>query len=181
MNAVLRTSQPEDFEKLLRFYVHFEPKECYRGLPPMTTSEIERWLRQLCHAGDVQFVIDIGVRIVGHAVLHLSPSQTEADLMIFVHQDVRDRGLGKRLLLGTLHYGCKTLCLDRVKMNVHSANPIAQEELEHIGFHATDLNRIFELEYDMERPSHCAECKGERCVIYGKPLPVAIEVPRDNW
>jgi RimJ/RimL family protein N-acetyltransferase len=176
MNAVLRKFEPADFEKLLRLYIHFEPKKCYRGLPPMTASGIERWLRRLCGDDRVQFVAEIGMRIVAHAVLQLSPNRTEADLLLFVHQDERGHGLGKRLLLGALQYGCKQLHLDRVLVKVYSANEAAQEELESIGFCIANLNRVFDSEFEMERPSNCVTCRGERCALYGKSLPVSFPV-----
>jgi hypothetical protein len=90
-------------------------------------------------------------------------------------------GLGRRLLLGVLNCACKQLHLNRVWVRVYEVNATAQEDLERAGFHATDLNDVFNAEFDMERESNCHECKGERCAIFTKGLPVTVAMPKVYW
>lgn len=178
MNATVRIVQPTDFERLLRLYARFEPKEVYDGQPPLALADIETWLKEFLHDDFVQFVVEIGDRIVGHSVLHLSRDRTEAELMLFVHQEFRGLGLGRALFLGTLNHGCKHLRLDRVIVKIDTANPIAQGRLERVGFRARDLNKAFQMEGKMERPSNCPKCKAERCQIFNTPLPTWVRLPQ---
>jgi RimJ/RimL family protein N-acetyltransferase len=181
MNAVLRKTQAADFENLMRLYAQFEPKGTFDGLPPLRSSDIERWLRRIESKNCEQFVIEIGVRIVGHSILQWNDARTESELKMFIHQDFRGLGLGRRLLMGVLNHACRQLHLSRVWVRVPSNDPAIQEDLERVGFHASDLNEIFNGEFDMERTSNCPECKGERCAIFNRFLPATVEVPRTYW
>src|ERR1051326_3973505 len=104
MNAVVRPLQAVDFEKLIRHYGHFEPKESFCGLPPSTWRETEEWLRELNKHQHPQFIVEIGERIVGHAFLELTVDKREAELRLFILQDFRELRLGRTLLLCVLHH-----------------------------------------------------------------------------
>ena len=148
-------------------YAAFEPKGEYEGLPPRTESQIRAWLTQLREQGFEQFVVAIGTRIVGHAMLCPSQRRTEAELAIFLHQDYRGLGLGKRLLLGVLNFGCKQLRLDRVWLFVTGSNPVALHLFEAVGFRPGRGGDPLMWEIEMERPSHCVKCKAAKCLLFG--------------
>ncbi|HEV8525335.1 MAG TPA: GNAT family N-acetyltransferase [Terriglobales bacterium] len=88
----LRRGGPADREKLTAMYRSFEPKAAAFGLPPR--GNLDRWLDLL--SGCRSFVLVAEGRIVGHAVL--CPDGPSAEVAVFVHQDFRYQGLGKRLL-----------------------------------------------------------------------------------
>ena len=176
MNASARILKPTDFERLLRLYAKFEPKGAFMGLPPVSLHDTETWLHGLCNDCE-QFVIELGDRIVGHSFLRVAPDKPEAEMGIFIHQDFRGLGLGRTLLLGMLNYGCKQLHLSRVWVKIDNSNSFGREVLERFGFYARDFNDVLKMELEMERPSNCAKCKGDRCKVYGKPLPQTLAVP----
>jgi len=159
-------------------YAAFEPKGEFQGLPPRTPEMITRWLSTLTEMGDEQFVIEVGKRIVGHSMLCLGQDKTEAELAIFVHQDFRGLGLGRKLLLGTLNYGCKQRELDRVWLSVQGCNPRALHLFESVGFNMFGGRSPLQWELEMERPSHCAQCKGKSCVVFGETLPRTVTFRR---
>jgi N-acetylglutamate synthase-like GNAT family acetyltransferase len=156
-------------------YRQFEPKGEFQGLPPRTASQIKKWLAQLCECGFNQFVIEVGDRIVGHAALCPSQRKTEAELAIFLHQDYRGYGLGKKLLLGTLNFGCKKLELARVWLFVMGSNMVASHLFESIGFRPGRGGDPLAWEIEMDRPSHCTKCKGNKCTIFGGALPITVD------
>jgi RimJ/RimL family protein N-acetyltransferase len=178
MKASLRQVRRGDLDKLLVFYRQFEPKGQFQGLPPLTDTKTADWLRHVEEIGSAQFVVEIGRDIVGHAMLCPGPGKNEAELAVFLRQDCLGLGLGKALTLGTLHHGCKQLQLDRVWLSVQGSNPRALQLFEHIGFRAVKEWDPFTWELEMERPSHCAQCKGERCLVFGAALPRAVEISR---
>ncbi len=177
MNATARRILPTDFERLLRLYAKFEPKAVFHGLPPMEWSETGKWLKQL-NLDSEQFVSEVGDRIVGHAYLKVAPDKPEAEMGVFIHQDFRGFGLGRALVLGMLNYGCKEMHLKRVWIRVDNSHPFVREVLERIGFYARDLNEVFRMELEMERPSSCEHCRGEKCLVFNAPLPHIVSVPR---
>jgi RimJ/RimL family protein N-acetyltransferase len=176
MEARLRRFAPGDFGRLVEMYAGFEPKGEFQGLPPRSVPEIELWLRRLCEKQFEQFVIEVAGRIVGHAMLCRFPRGDEAEFAIFVHQDFRGLGLGKRLMLGALHYGCKVMELSRVWLVVQGSNPRALRLFESAGFRATEGGDPLRWELQMVRASHCAECLQQRCVLFGQGLPVTVPV-----
>lgn len=88
----LQRATPAHRDRLVEMYRAFEPKGASLGLPPRLNPE--RWLDGLSKYPN--FVALAGDRIVGHAVL--CPCGSSGEVAVFVHQDYRSRGLGKRLL-----------------------------------------------------------------------------------
>lgn len=178
MHALLRSGSnsdsDSDFEKLCEMYSSFEPKGEFQGLPPQELPQIRKWLAQMREQGFHQFVVDIDDRIIGHCVLCPSQRRTEGELALFVHQDFRRLGLGTKLLLGTLHFGCKELQLSRVWLFVKGSNHPALRLFEKVGFKPGRGGDPLTWELEMERPSHCVECKGEQCQAFGAILPMTI-------
>jgi len=168
----------DDYGRLVTMYMQFEPKGEYQGLPPRTESQIRKWLTQLREQGFDQFVAVVGDRIVGHAMLCPSQRRTEAELAIFLHQRYRGLGLGRRLLLGVLNYGCKKLVLERVWLYVTGSNPVALHLFEEVGFRQGAGGDPLAWEIEMERPSHCVACKGTKCILFGGGLPDTVTVHR---
>jgi len=174
--ALLRAFEESDLEKLFEMYCQFEPKGEFQGLPPRSGPQIKKWLSQLREQGFYQFVIEVDDRIVGHAALCPSQRKTEAEVAIFLHQDYRGLGLGKRLLLGTLSFGCKKLELARVWLFVMGSNSVALRLFEEVGFRPGRGGDPLAWEIEMERPSHCARCKGEKCVVFGQAFPMTVGI-----
>lgn len=175
MRAVLRAFEELDSERLFVMYGQFEPKGEFQGLPPRTGPQIKKWLTQLRERGFYQFVIEVGDRIVGHAALCPSQRKTEAELAMFLHQDYCGYGLGRKLLLGTLNFGCKNVELTRVWLFVMGSNPVALHLFEEVGFRPGPDGDPLAWEIEMERPSHCAKCKGEKCAVFGEAFPMIVD------
>jgi RimJ/RimL family protein N-acetyltransferase len=175
MRALLRAFDESDSEKLFEMYCQFEPKGEFQGLPPRHTPQIRKWLSQLREQGFHQFVVNVGDCVVGHAVLCPSQRKTEAELAVFLHQDYRGYGLGKKLLLGTLNFGCKKLALARVWLFVMGSNTIALHLFEDVGFRPGRGGDPLAWEMELERPSHCAKCKGEKCELFGEAFPMTVD------
>ena len=175
IHALLRAFDESDSEKLGEMYCQFEPKGEFQGLPPRTASQIREWLSQLCEQGFYQFVVEVEGRIVGHGVLCPSQRKTEAELAIFVHQGYRGHGLGKKLLLGTLNFGCKKLELERVWIFVMGSNSVALRLFEDVGFRASHDGDPLAWEMEMERPSHCVKCKREKCAVFREAFPIIVD------
>lgn len=174
MNATLRKMRTTDFDALVTMYETFEPKAQFQGLPPSESFSIRRWLHRLGQTGVVQFVIEVAGDIVGHAMLCPSEAGTDAELAIFVHQDYRGLGLGRKLLLGALNHGCKVMELGRVWLSTQGSNTVALRLFETVGFRSRGASWPWWWELELERPSHCAACKGELCEVYRQPLPVTV-------
>ena len=93
----LRRASLDDRELLAAMYRSFEPKGAAQGLPPH--HDPERWLAGLSVYPN--FLALVGGRLAGHSVLCTDGDR--AEIAVFVHQDFRGRGLGKRLLAEMIH------------------------------------------------------------------------------
>lgn len=88
----LRLAGERDRAALLAFYAEFEPRPASLGLPPRARAD--NWLASLAAAPN--FLAERDGKLVGHAVL--CPEGGRGEVAIFVHQDHRNQGIGRRLL-----------------------------------------------------------------------------------
>jgi L-amino acid N-acyltransferase YncA len=88
----LRPVVPDDRPALLAFYQEFEPRPASLGLPPRTKVDV--WLDRLVSCPG--FVVSAEGKLVGHAVL--CPENEDGEVAVFVHQDFRNRRIGRQLL-----------------------------------------------------------------------------------
>jgi len=107
----IRLEERGDFFGLMRMYGQFEPRGSTHGLPPADRQEAARWLRHLQSLTNL--VTCFEGRIVGHALMsELAPGRT-VELLIYVHQSYRRRGIGTALAQFALRCaqaaGCKLM------------------------------------------------------------------------
>jgi len=93
----LRRATADDSELLAEMYRNFEPRGAAQGLPPR--HDPERWLAGLSLYPNFLAIVD--GRLAGHSVL--CTDADAAEIAVFVHQDFRGHGLGKRLLAEMVH------------------------------------------------------------------------------
>jgi L-amino acid N-acyltransferase YncA len=91
-SAQLRRARPEDRDALVAMYQTFEPKGDTLGLPPR--KDPEPWLENL--ASYPNFIVALEGRVIGHAAL--CADRDSGEVVVFVHQNYRGHGLGKKLL-----------------------------------------------------------------------------------
>jgi GNAT superfamily N-acetyltransferase len=89
---LVRPADANDRAALLAFYAQFEPRPASLGLPPRT--RVEGWLDRLISSPN--FIALAEQTVVGHAVL--CPEGESGEVAVFVHQDYRIQGIGRRLL-----------------------------------------------------------------------------------
>jgi PAS domain S-box-containing protein len=120
--------------RLLAFYEAFEPKGGFEGLPPPRKKERRRWVVGLV-GGWRNFLILDGDQMIGHVAVTLGESDLE-ELIIFIHQDYRGKGVGSEALRHVCRLleqeGCRTLWV-----TVESTNRAAIRCLEKVGFRVT--------------------------------------------
>ena len=97
-------------------YEAFQPKRLAQGLPPADPEGIARWLERVLAEG-THLVIEVDGVVRGHAMLlRIDPDRGE--LANFLHQDVRNRGIGthvNRLILEVAReqgFGKVWLCVE---------------------------------------------------------------------
>ena len=180
VEVTLHKLPAEEWRRVWVMYLSFEPKSQFQGLPPASPEQLCLWLQSLQHASTEQFALSVGERVVGHSMLCRGSRRGEAELAIFLHQKFRGCGLGRRLLLCTLNYGCKQLQLSRVWLNAQGSNPSALRLFESVGFHPRAGNDPFAMELEMERALSCDKCKGEACAIFRETLPATLDLRRDR-
>ncbi len=94
----VRDGRPEDRSGLLELYDEFRPRGGFLGLPP---RDVAGWLDHLTDCPAVLAETD------GHVVAHgvLCPQGDAAEIVVFVHQNYRGAGLGRRIMLALLDRG----------------------------------------------------------------------------
>lgn len=128
---LLRAYEPADRRELERMYESFEPKRAAQGLPAADAGRRRRWLDAVLAAG-YHVIVEIDGRMVGHGML-LPFGRDDAELANFLHQSVRDRGIGTALNLALLDVG-REHGLRRVWLSVEPSNRSAVRSYERAGF-----------------------------------------------
>jgi ribosomal protein S18 acetylase RimI-like enzyme len=92
--VLIREMTPGDGPRLEQMYCGYEPLGGTLGLPPVDAGERGEWLESLGRG--VNLVAEVGDRIAGH--LALLATGGAAEIVLYVHQDFRRRGVATALL-----------------------------------------------------------------------------------
>jgi RimJ/RimL family protein N-acetyltransferase len=112
-------------------YDDFEPKRVAQGLPPMDGGPRTRWLDTILASGH-HVMVEVDGRVAGHGML--LPFVTDgAELANFLHQSVRDRGIGTALNQALLDLA-REHSIGRVWLSVEPSNRRAVRSYEKAGF-----------------------------------------------
>lgn len=127
----LREYRSEDRTALERMYEAFEPKRVAQGLPPADAGPRTRWLDTILAYG-YHVVVEVEGALTGHGMLLPFVSEG-AELANFLHQSVRDRGIGTALNQTLLDLA-REHAISRVWLSVEPSNRPAVRSYEKVGF-----------------------------------------------
>jgi RimJ/RimL family protein N-acetyltransferase len=128
---LVRPYEPRDCAALEAMYDDFEPKRAAQGLPPSTPQARRRWLDRTLPLGR-HFVVEIGDHIVGHVML-VPVDHGTVELANFLHQSIRDRGIGTAVNRYALEIA-RGDGLAKVWLSVEPSNRAAVRSYEKAGF-----------------------------------------------
>lgn len=128
---MIRDYDPRDRGPLARMYDAFEPKRGAQGLPPSDVRQRVRWLDGVLDFGR-HLVVEVGRGVLGHGML-LPFEDESAELANFLHQSIRDRGIGTALNQALLDIAADQ-GLRRVWLCVEPSNRRAIRSYEKAGF-----------------------------------------------
>jgi diamine N-acetyltransferase len=127
---------PEDFALLLQMYRAFSPKPASQGLPPEDPETCRDWVKTLLGIGENLLAWNEG-GVVAHVAVIPDAKGRSGELVIFVHQDHRNLGVGTELMRFTLEkFG--HLGFDSVWLTVSLSNFIAIKLYRRLGFEFCD-------------------------------------------
>lgn len=135
MPLVVRPYRQSDAAALEAMYDEIAAETRTMGLPPATPADRLQWLDAL-RAGGWNLVALDGERVVGHvAVAPLAAA--EPDLVVFVREAYRGRGVGTELLEQLVAYAAAGE-YDAVSLDVAADNERALAVYERLGFEVAD-------------------------------------------
>lgn len=124
----------EDKEKLIEMYASLSEEAVRWGMPPYTKEVVERWLSNLQN-----LLVLVGLyddKIVGHAQVYKLPHprrKGKGDLVIYLHQDFHNVGLGTAMLAMLIELAKKE-GLHRIGLSVIADNKPAIRLYQKVGF-----------------------------------------------
>lgn len=127
-----RWYRPSDRDHLERMYLEFEPKRGAQGLPPGDAKGVHRWLDRVLAAGE-HVLVEVGSEVVGHAMLIPLSDGGGAELANFLHQSVRNRGIGTALNRLVIDLA-RQAGYSRVWLSVEPSNRAAVRSYQYAGF-----------------------------------------------
>jgi RimJ/RimL family protein N-acetyltransferase len=129
---VVRECTPADRAALEAMYADFRPKRAAQGLPPNSRLRRRRWLDRVLQRG-VNLAAEIDGSLVGHVMLIPTPEEGTVELANFLHQSVRNRGIGTTLNRIALDRA-RDLGYKRVWLSVEPSNRAAVRSYQKAGF-----------------------------------------------
>jgi RimJ/RimL family protein N-acetyltransferase len=131
----IRLFQPEDKDKLVAMYESLSNDAVRWGMPPYTRERLEEWwFKNLQNI--TAMVAFHGDKIVGHAQIFKSPHPRRkgtAELLIYIHQDFHNVGLGTAMLAKLMELSRKE-GLHRIGLSVVADNKRAVHLYRKMGF-----------------------------------------------
>lgn len=128
----VRRYQAADRPELEEMYEDFRPKRAAQGLPPDGELRIRRWLDAVLDRGH-HIVVEIAGRVMGHAMLIPMDGDAAVELANFLHQSVRNRGIGTELNRVAVREAAEH-GYDRVWLSVEPSNRAAVRSYRKAGF-----------------------------------------------
>ncbi len=126
----------EDLSTVLEMYSNFSPKPASQGLPPQDPETCHHRVKTLFQIG-VNGLAWRGDRIIGHITLIPDTNEKSGELIVFVHQNHRNLGIGTDLSRFTLEkFG--RLGFELVWLTVRVSNYIALKFFKKLGFESCD-------------------------------------------
>jgi diamine N-acetyltransferase len=143
---IIRPFAQDDRPALERMYDSFEPKRGAQGLPPANPDQVRRWLDTVLADG-AHLVVEVDHVILGHGML-LAFQPGAAELANFLHQSIRDRGIGTALNERLVETG-RQQGFQRVWLSVEPSNRRAIRSYEKAGFRRRPVS-LWSPEVEME-------------------------------
>jgi RimJ/RimL family protein N-acetyltransferase len=131
-DIILRLYRLEDKEALVSMYA---------SMPPYDRARIERWTSDLTN--NITLIARSEERVVGHLYMFRTPYERRkgiADLLIYVHQDFQDLGLGTRMMAKAIEIA-KERGFHRLGLTVVADNRRAIKVYEKVGFKKEGIAR----------------------------------------
>jgi RimJ/RimL family protein N-acetyltransferase len=150
---IVRAYTPADRSALEIMYAGFQPKRAAQGLPPADATGVRRWLDRVLASGRHR-VVEVGGHVMGHGMLMPIDEET-VELANFLHQAIRDRGIGTEVNRLALECAAETGA-KRVWLSVEPSNRAAIRSYEKVGFRQlTGSLWTPEIEMEVELPQAC--------------------------
>lgn len=129
---LVRRYEPADRAALEAMYADFEPKRGAQGLPPEGAAPLRRWLDRVLGHG-THLVVEVDGRVLGHIML-IPMDGNIAELANFIHQSIRNRGIGTMLNRLVLEIARED-GYRKVWLSVEPSNRAALKSYQKAGFH----------------------------------------------
>lgn len=132
--VTVRSLTLEDKERLVEMFASMSDEALKWGLPPYTRETVERWMSRMQNL--IPLVAERNNRIVGYAsISELTHSRRKGvgDIVIYLHQDFHNTGLGTAMLTRLIELA-KKKGMHRLGLHVIADNKIAVHLYEKLGF-----------------------------------------------
>jgi len=138
---ILSLYRPQDKEALVSMYAGMSPEALKWGMPPYDRARIERWTSDLTN--NISLIARSEEGVVGHLYMFRTPYERRkgvADLLIYIHQDFQDLGLGTRMMEKAIELA-KQRGFHRLGLTVVADNHRAIRVYEKVGFKKEGIAR----------------------------------------
>jgi len=131
----LRPAREEDVDRLAEMYADISAADRAQGLPPVVDHKRRSWVEMLLEEGH-NIVAEGPDRLVGH-VVYTPIEAAQPELVLFVHPEFHDRGIGTELCKG-IAAAAVDAGREALELHVERGNRAAISVYRRLGFEVVD-------------------------------------------
>lgn len=147
-------------QRLIDFYLAFQPRNCFQGLPPLKDAVCVDWVRDMLRSGlnviAVQESSDVAV--IGHAALFPIDAQT-CEMLVVVGPGFQNVGIGTQLVQCCVRLA-REMGFERIWLPVDATNVRARHVYCKCGFERLSNSQEREIDMSCDVRRQCIATAG---------------------
>ena len=138
--------------RLIEMYLSFQPRNSFQGLPPISDTACEEWVKQMIRTGVNLVALSFEEGVVGHVAL-FPISGEKSEMLVVVSPPFQNTGIGTELVRCAIQLSDE-LGFEELQITVEATNVRARHVYKKCGFEYLLYEHVGEVEMALDLKRH---------------------------